>query len=223
MKILCVSDQIDPFVYSANIKKNYKDIDLVLCAGDLPMQYIDFIVSSLNVPTYFIFGNHNLKELPYYENVGATKMISENEKIKHSHGAIYTGFKVKKENNILIAGCSGSINYNNGQCQFTELEMTYKLWKMIPRLLFNRIIYGRYLDIFLTHAPPRHIHDREDQCHKGFKCYRWFIKKFKPKYMIHGHIHLYDINEPRITTWKGCTIINAYSQYILNYEEKQNG
>jgi len=62
MKVLCVSDQIDPLVYSSNIKERYKDIDLVISAGDLPMEYLDFIVSSLNKPVLFVFGNHNLNE-----------------------------------------------------------------------------------------------------------------------------------------------------------------
>lgn len=56
MKFLCVSDQIDPLIYSTGIKERFKDVDAVLCAGDLPLDYIDFIVSSLNKPTYFIFG-----------------------------------------------------------------------------------------------------------------------------------------------------------------------
>jgi Icc-related predicted phosphoesterase len=221
MKILCISDQIDPLIYNNHIKEIYKDVDFVLAAGDLPMQYIDFIVSSLNIPTYFVFGNHNLKELDFYDKPlsSATVCMSEIEKLNHAHGAIYTGFKIKKEKNVIIAGCSGSIEYNHGQSQYTESQMRYKLWKMIPTLLMNKLRYGRYLDIFLTHASPRHIHDHEDPCHQGFKCYRWFIKRFHPKYMIHGHIHLYDINENRITTWEGCTIINAFSRYILDYTE----
>ena len=68
MKILCVSDQIDPLIYSVNAQKNFPDVDAVLCAGDLPMDYVDFIVTVLNKPTYFIFGNHNLKEYKYYHN-----------------------------------------------------------------------------------------------------------------------------------------------------------
>ena len=62
MKILCVSDEIDPLIYNSSVKQVFGDIDVVLCAGDLPMDYIDFIVSTLNKPTYFVFGNHNLKE-----------------------------------------------------------------------------------------------------------------------------------------------------------------
>ena len=39
MKILCVSDYVDPLIYNQNVKEAFPDIDLVLCAGDLPMDY----------------------------------------------------------------------------------------------------------------------------------------------------------------------------------------
>ena len=45
MKILCISDQIDPLIYSVNIKERYQDVDLVISAGDLPMEYLEFIKS----------------------------------------------------------------------------------------------------------------------------------------------------------------------------------
>jgi Icc-related predicted phosphoesterase len=224
MKILCISDQIDPLVYSGSIKERFKDIDLVLCAGDLAMEYVDFIVTSLNKPTYFIFGNHNLKEFCYYHPEVAHSRgmyIDEDMKMKHSHGAIYTGFNVFKEGNLLIAGASGSLRYNNGLNQYSDKEMFYRLLKMIPKLVYNKMKYGRYLDIFLTHASPLGIHDKDDPCHKGFKCYLWFLNKFTPKYMIHGHIHLYDLQAPRISTYDKTTVINAYSHYILEIEEKK--
>ena len=71
----CVSDQIDPLVYSSAAKDYFKDIDLVLCAGDLPMEYVDYIVSVLNKPTYFVFGNHNLEEFHYYHGKRDTSFI----------------------------------------------------------------------------------------------------------------------------------------------------
>ena len=51
MKILCISDAIDPLIYSNNAKKNFPDIDLILCAGDLPMDYVEFAVSMLKKTT----------------------------------------------------------------------------------------------------------------------------------------------------------------------------
>ena len=226
MKILCVSDQIDPLVYSSSAKEHFKDIDIILCAGDLPMEYVDFIVSTLNKPTYFIFGNHNLKEFGYYHRTNTSQDSYKpynSSTLVYAHGAHYLGFKTAKtENKLLLAGASGSMRYNNGINQYTDKEMFMKLVKMIPALIMNKLRYGRYLDIFLTHTPPLDIHDKKDPCHRGFKCYRWFIEKFKPAYMIHGHIHLYDIQDTRVSQFLDTTIINAFSHYILEFDTKKS-
>ncbi len=218
MKILCISDQIDPLVYSSSIKERFEDVDIILSAGDLPMEYIDFVVSSLNKPAFFIFGNHNLKDFLRFH--GRPHQRSEHAEVgvaTHLSGAAYVGFKILKEKNLLIAGASGSLRYNNGPNQYTDRQMFFKLLAMIPHLIFNKIRYGRYLDIFLTHAPPEGIHDKEDPCHRGFKSYIWFIRTFKPRYFIHGHIHLYDLQDIRLSTFEQTTIINAYSHYILEF------
>ena len=85
----------------------------------------------------------------------------------------------------------------------------------MPRMLWNRMFHGRCVDILLTHAAPQGINDRNDRCHRGFKVFLWFMKFFKPKYLLHGHIHLYDINSPRIAQYKNTKIINVYSRYEL--------
>ncbi|MGP1577846.1 MAG: metallophosphoesterase [Treponema sp.] len=216
MKILCVSDQIDPLVYSVNIKKRYSDVDFVISAGDLPMEYLEFIVSSLNKPLFFVFGNHNLEALPYYHKTAPeADFHSIGKKENQGYGSTYLGFTAYKEGNILLAGVSGSIRYNNGLCQYTERQMLMKLVALIPRLIYNKIRYGRYVDIFVAHASPYGIHDREDPCHRGFKCFLWFIKAFKPKYFLHGHIHLYDMQDKRVSRYAQTTIINVFSNYIL--------
>ncbi len=230
MKILCVSDQVDPFIYNSTIKEQFGDVAAVLCAGDLSMDYIDFIVSSLNKPTYFVFGNHNLNEYKFYhpELHESGVMAAYASAGQKGHGAIYAGFRcledpllqiedpvTKKKRPLLIAGISGSIDYNHGQCQFTENQMKMKLLKMAPRLMLNKIKYGTYLDIFLTHATPRHIHDHEDPCHKGFECFNSFIQKYEPAYMVHGHIHLYDQNEERSGLYGKTMVVNAFSHHII--------
>lgn len=230
MKILCVSDYVDPLIYNQNVKEIFPDIDAIICAGDLPMDYIDFIVSVFNKPTYFIFGNHNLKDFGFYHKVNSVQGQQQfmNRRTHVSSGAKYLGFKCSREDMfykvdpetgekspLLIAGASGSLKYNNGLCQYTDAQMKFKLLKMFPKLIKNKIKYGRYLDIFLTHATPRHIHDHEDPCHKGFECFNWFIQKIRPEIMIHGHIHLYDMREERVTKHEDTTIINAYAHYIL--------
>jgi Icc-related predicted phosphoesterase len=236
MKILCVSDYVDPLIYNQNVKEAFADIDLILCAGDLPMDYVDFIVSVFNKPTYFVFGNHDLKEYHLYHResrLDGSRFTKSYDQSIHGHGATYLGFKcfindnlvfedpqTCKKTPLLIAGASGTVRYNNGLCQFTEDQMTFKLLKLVPKLIYNKLKYGRYLDIFMTHASPRHIHDHEDPCHLGFECYNWFLERFKPTYMVHGHIHLYDLREERIGKYYDSTVVNAYAHYVIELPMK---
>ncbi|HAH63560.1 MAG TPA: metallophosphoesterase [Treponema sp.] len=238
MKILCVSDQIDPLIYNQNAVKSFPDIDVILCAGDLPMDYVDFIVSTFNKPTYFIFGNHNLTEYRYYHKgrtppVAQYQYVSPAASMTGGHGAFYAGFRVIRNRNLsfkdpatgkitplLIAGVSGSIRYNNGLNQYTDRQMKSCLLHMMPALIYNKIRYGRYLDILLTHASPRHVHDQEDPCHKGFESFNWFINKFQPSYLVHGHIHLYDMRTERITKVNKTTVVNAYAHCVLEFPQE---
>lgn len=222
--ILCVADHVDPLVDSPNAKERFRHIDFVLGAGDLPMDYLGFISSMLNKPIYFVFGNHNLKKLELFKNPASAFRHGPSPEvyITNYYGSTYVGGKiVKTKEKILIAGMGGSILYNGGENQFTNFEMTWKLIRLIPRLLWNRLVHGRFLDIFLTHSPPRHLGDREDVCHRGFTAFRWFLKRFKPQYMIHGHIHLYNQNEPRKMQFHETEIINVYDHYVLQFEKRK--
>jgi Icc-related predicted phosphoesterase len=205
VKILCVSDHIDPLVYSNSIKHRFADVDMILSAGDLPMDYLDFIVTNLNKPLLFVFGNHHAEGLNHD---------------KEGFGSAHLGTKVRREEGMIVAGLGGSMRYNKGPNQFTETQMYGEIFKLIPTLLFNRLVYGRFLDILLTHAPPRNIHDKPDKCHWGFKAFRWFIKMFRPKYLVHGHIHLYDLSDIRRTRYLETEVINAYSHYVIDTAER---
>ena len=202
MKILCVSDQIDPLVYTNTIKQRFADVDLVLSAGDLPLDYLDFIISTLNKPLFFVMGNHH------------TDMPDN-----YSHGGTYIDSKAKREAGLIVVGLGGSMRYNRGANQFTDFQMNIRILKLLPVLFFNRVFRGRFLDILLTHASPKGIHDKEDKCHKGFKCFLWFIKVFKPRYLVHGHIHLYDLSEVRTTKYYDTLVINAYGHYLIDMGE----
>jgi len=218
MKILCIADHIDPLVYSAGIKQRFKDVELVLSAGDLPLSYYDFIMSTLNKPLLFVFGNHNLKGMEHFrgmsDNLGRFSALRR-EVEAPATGAVYLNGRVRREKGLLLAGLDGSRWYNGGENQYTDLQVYLRLALLMPRLLLNRLLFGRYLDVLLTHAPPLGLHDLPDPCHRGFRALLWFMRVFKPRYLVHGHIHLYSGDAVRVSSYDQTTVVNAYDHALI--------
>lgn len=224
IKILCVSDSVDMVVYSQNVKERYKDISFIIGAGDLKMRYYGFIVSMLNKPLYFVFGNHDLTFLKRFKKKEQdnSNPLNEANYFQNYFGSTYIGDKVirDKKTGLILAGLGGSMKYNHGENQYSNSQMYIKIFRLFPKLLFNKIVHGRWLDILVTHAPPLGIHDGEDACHRGFKAFLWFMRKFQPEYLLHGHVHLLDLNQKRESVYENTKVINVYSRYILEVEQK---
>jgi uncharacterized protein len=84
----------------------------------------------------------------------------------------------------------------------------------VPALMRNRVRYGRYLDVFVTHAPPRGIHDEPDLTHRGIDAFRWFIRTFHPTYHFHGHVHVIKPETIIETHVDGTAVINTYGYRV---------
>jgi hypothetical protein len=218
MKILCIADHIDPLVYSTGLKERFKDVELVLSAGDLPLHYYDFIMSMLNKPLLFVFGNHNLKGMEHYRGAASAlgrESSARREADAPATGALYVSGRVRREKGILVAGLDGSRWYNGGENQYTDSQVYLRLALLLPRLLWNRLFFGRWLDVLLTHAPPLGVHDEQDPCHRGFKALLWFMRVFKPRFLVHGHIHLYSSDAVRVSRYGQTTVVNAYDHALI--------
>lgn len=222
MKFLCVSDHIDPLVYSSNIKKRFQDVDIVISAGDLPLRYYDFIVSTINKPLLFVFGNHQLKNLYHFKKNLSPPPFDKPYHLLPMGGGSYINQKVIKISNCLVAGLGGTRWYNGAPNQFSEFSMFRKIIGLVPRLMWNKLVHGRFLDVLITHAAPHGVGDGEDLCHRGFKSFRWFMRVFKPLYLLHGHIHLYDYNAQRIHRYCETTVINVYDHFVLEIENSND-
>ena len=71
-----------------------------------------------------------------------------------------------------------------------------------------------YIDLLLTHSPASGINDGFDKAHKGFVCFNDLLEEYRPKWFVHGHIHLsYDAKLPRVCSHGPTTIINATERY----------
>jgi Icc-related predicted phosphoesterase len=88
------------------------------------------------------------------------------------------------------------------------------IWRMMPGLWL-----GGGVDLIVAHAPPRHIGDAEDRCHRGFDCFVNLIGRFKPRYFMHGHIHAhFDGPYRRVIVVGHTRVINAFGYTILEID-----
>lgn len=204
MRVLALSDQVLDFVYTPSVAQRFSDVDMVIGCGDLPYYYLEFLVDTLHKPVFFVRGNH----APNVE-------YSQTQEREAPWGAIDLDRQVVHHQGLILAGFEGSLRYRRGPFMYTQGEMWLMVLGMLPRLLYNRLRYGRALDVLVTHAPAWGVSDREDTAHRGFKAFRWLLRVFKPKFHLHGHIHLYDRNEPAIVEFEHTQVINAYGYQEL--------
>ncbi|HEY46030.1 MAG: hypothetical protein AMJ88_10500 [Anaerolineae bacterium SM23_ 63] len=201
MKILALSDQVDPLIYSPTVRERFDDIELIVGCGDLPAYYLEFVVTQLNVPLVYVPGNHDPDELVVPGG------ISVDEKLVQIDGAI-------------IVGLGGSRRYKSkGKHQYTEAEMSWRSARLLLKSLPTRLAKGRWVDLLITHAPPQGIHDASDLAHQGFAAFHHFVRTLRPTMMLHGHSHVTrNLDETR-SQLNSCEIVNAFPYRVVDLPE----
>lgn len=197
MKILAVSDKVVDWIYGPKIRLLHSDTDIAVGCGDLPQYYLEFIVSTLDIPVFYVRGNHSLSDAEKQDGHISLGSADLHCKVKHYKG--YT-----------FAGVEGSLRYKEGEYQYSQFEMWLNVFRLVPSLLVNRINSGRYLNVFVSHAPPWGIQDQSDLPHQGVKAFRWLLSQFQPDYHLHGHIHIYRPDMVTETQFGKTKVINAY-------------
>ncbi|MBI5823521.1 MAG: metallophosphoesterase [Chloroflexi bacterium] len=205
VKILAVSDQVIDRMYTLAPGGHFQGVELTLGCGDLPYTYLEYIVTMLNVPMYYVPGNHDPK-------------FDISDKLSKAEGGSNLDLKTDCHKNVLVGGFGGCIRYRpDGVNQYTQQEAYARAFQMLPQLLVNRIRHGRAMDILISHSPPYGIHDDfYDPAHHGLKALNWLARIAKPRHHLHGHTHFYRNNlEPQETFIGTTKVMNVYPYKIL--------
>ena len=203
MKVLAISDEVVPQVYDPGIKTRFGDVDLVLGCGDLPPHYLEFVATMLRVPVYYVMGNHDCA------------MDDQGEREIRPGGCVDINQTVVEHRGLRVAGLEGCMRYKPGPHQYTQLEMRYNALALGTRMLWKRPFRRPRLDILITHAPPLGIHDGRDQCHTGFYVFLQIMERYQPRYLLHGHSHIYDRSQPTMTQYQHTIVVNVYPYRVL--------
>ena len=204
VKILALSDQVVDRLYDLIPTGHFDDIDLIVGCGDLPYEYLEHMVSALNLDLLYVPGNHD----PAHNPVQGNTFV---------HGGTNLDLKVIGLQGMSLAGFGGSIRYRpDAPNQYSQLDAYLRAVVLAPRLLLSRLRSGRTLDVLITHSPPFGIHDDDSAAHRGLKAINWLIGWVRPRFHLHGHMHDLRRNLRPDRTHVGSTsILNVFPYRVI--------
>lgn len=199
MKILAIADEESKYLWDFFDKSKLEGIDLIISCGDLDPRYLSFLCTFTSAPVLYVHGNHDDK----YDKIPPDGCICIDDKIYVHEG-------------VRILGLGGSMRYKPGNYQCTETEMRRRVAKLKPRIFFH----GGF-DILVTHAPAYQLNDGTDLPHQGFKIFKTLMEKYRPKYFLHGHVHMtYGRQHKRFDQYMDTQVVNAYERCVIEIENK---
>jgi len=205
MRILAIADEIDRGLTVARMRA--MQVDLVVSCGDLPFEYLEFVMGAMNKPLFYVPGNHDPEVAhrdPFINSGfagGPMLRLPDHEALwgpgPGPEGGINLDGEVVEHKGLRIAGLGGSIRYRPEVAnQYTEKEMQRRVRKLIRAAGRPRYRRRRPIDLLVTHSPPLGVGDMPDEAHRGFESFHALIDRLGPKLMVHGHIHPHGFDKP---------------------------
>ena len=196
MKILAVSDRECPALWDHYIPGRLESYDLILACGDLKAEYLTFLVTMSRARLLYVHGNHD-----------GSYSSHPPEGCEDIDGHLI------EYNGVRILGLGGCLWYHEGPHQYTERQMRRRISR-----LKRAIKKAGGVDIVVTHAPPRGLGDLDDAAHRGFEAFVPLIESFRPKYLLHGHVHLnYGSFIPRLIEHGETAVVNVSERFEFEY------
>jgi Icc-related predicted phosphoesterase len=203
VKILCISDRVEPMLHGPNLTSYARGVEAVISCGDLPFNYLEYVVTFLGVPVYYVLGNHDPgPEGPEYPE-GCTPLDGRVVDVGGEAGG------------VVLAGLSGSRLYSGGPNQYTERQMRRRTRALSARILWRRLAGRPGPHIFVTHSPPFGLGDAEDHAHVGFESFLGLIDRHEPRLWLHGHVHLYGLERQRVVRRGETKVVNVFGHRII--------
>ena len=195
MKLLLISDRESEYLWDFYQPGRLDEVDLILSCGDLSSKYLSFLVTMGRAPVLYVHGNHD-KTYDLHPPEGC-ECIED---------------RLVTVQGLRILGLGGSIWYSGGPHQYTERQMARRVRRLRPALW-----RAGGVDIVVTHSPVKGHGDADDRAHQGFDCLLELVDRYRPRYLVHGHVHAdYVAGLKRVVQRGDTAIVNAYERYLLD-------
>lgn len=199
MRILAVSDEEVDALWEYYQPGRLAEYDLILSAGDLNHNYLEFLVTMAHCPVLYVHGNH---DGAYLRNP--------------PEGCDCIDDRIVEYRGLRILGLGGCRRYHPGPFQYTEKDMR----RRIRRLRFALWRTGG-VDIVVTHAPPYGVGDGMDRAHWGFEALLELLDQYHPQYLLHGHMHMRYGAGDREKQYAETKVINVSERYVLDIPDRE--
>ena len=195
VRVLAVADEVNDALWGARAATLAPD--LVLAAGDLPWDYLEFLASVTDRPVVFVPGNHD----PAVVDARAHRsgqflragMPCDPPRPLGCHSADGT---VVDAGGLRIAGLGGCVRYRPGPNQYSQREFHRRAARLVRRVGRLQRRSPGPVDVLLTHAPPRGLGDEDDRPHVGIDALHGVLERLAPRWHLHGHIHPFGQSRP---------------------------
>jgi hypothetical protein len=190
LRVLAVSDVVDEGLW-ADIGPA-RGADLILGCGDLPFEYLGYLMNALDRPLVFVPGNHD-PDLSGYRvsRAGLTLRAGFPARPPWPDGAVSADGRVVHVAGLRIAGLGGCRRYRPGPNQYRDRQQARRA-RRLARRAGQRAILRRgessRVDVLLSHAPPRGVGDGRDPVHQGFPALNALTGRLRPAVLLHGHV-----------------------------------
>jgi uncharacterized protein len=186
--------------------------DLVLAAGDLPWEYVEWVGDAASAPVVFVPGNHDPETRRPRRDVG----LRWEAEAPGPRGAVDADERTVEMAGLRIAGLGGCVRYRSGPHQYTQRQYARR-----ARRLLRSARFGGPVDVLLTHAPPSGLGDADDPAHLGIEALHPVLARLEPTWLLHGHIHPYGAALPDRQVGR-TTIRNVIPWRVIDIEPRAN-
>jgi hypothetical protein len=183
IRLLAVSDTVDPALEHAINRERLGRIDAIVGCGDLEPTYLGFLGDAFGVPIAYVRGNHD-RGGHWSETAGKAPRHLASGHLVEVGGVTVAPFEWP------------------GLRPDRALRDEWTAWRDVIRAWWSillRRLRGRGSPVLvLSHAPPRGVGDHDaNRYHLGYAAYRWLLDRLRPPLWLHGHV-----NPASIANWE---------------------
>jgi hypothetical protein len=201
IRLLAVSDAVDPALEHAVNREGIGRIDAIVGCGDLEPDYLGFLADAFGVPIVYVRGNHDRGG-----QWAATHAV-------RAPRPLPSGRPVDVGGITLVPLEWPGLDHDTGQRD--EGRAWIDVVRTEASLLRRRLLGKAAPVVVVSHAPPRGVGDAAtDPYHVGYAAYRWLLDRHRPPLWLHGHTA-----PASVTDWRervgSSTVANATGSILI--------